>query len=88
MGVWFLQGQAMQELGAPATQVKMRVKTLKGGASGGTVASLINVVKEAAANPLLRKELANPYALSPKGHGFEARQHNVKSAEFDSAFDS
>ncbi|BCQ28671.1 saccharopine dehydrogenase NADP-binding domain-containing protein (plasmid) [Caballeronia sp. NK8] len=88
MGVWFLQRQAMQEFGAPATQVKMRVKTLKGGASGGTVASLINVVKEAAANPSLRKELANPYALCPKGHGFQTRQHNVKSAEFDSAFGS
>ncbi|MBN4747419.1 saccharopine dehydrogenase NADP-binding domain-containing protein, partial [Pandoraea nosoerga] len=38
MGVYFLQQQAMQQWGAPATHVKMRVKTLKGGASGGTVA--------------------------------------------------
>ncbi|WP_028217357.1 saccharopine dehydrogenase family protein [Paraburkholderia oxyphila] len=88
MGVWFLQQQAMRQWGVPATHVKMRLQTLKGGASGGTVASVINVVKEAAADPSLRKELVNPYALCPKGHGFKARQHYVKSAEFDSAFDA
>lgn len=88
MGVWFLQQQAMRQYGAPATHVKMRVKTLKGGASGGTVASMINVVQEAAADPSLRKTLLDPYALCPKDHGFEARQHYVRSAEFDNAFDA
>ncbi|RDK11400.1 saccharopine dehydrogenase family protein [Cupriavidus lacunae] len=88
MGVYFLQRQAMQHFGAPAAHVKMRVKTLKGGASGGTVASMINVVKEAAADPSLRKELVNPYALCPRGHGFTAHQHYVKAAEFDLDFDA
>lgn len=88
MGVWFLQQQAMRQYGAPATHVKMRVKTLKGGASGGTVASMINVVQEAAADPSLRKTLLDPYALCPRDHGFEARQHYVRSAEFDDAFDA
>lgn len=88
MGVWFLQQQAMRQYGAPATHVKMRVKTLKGGASGGTVASMINVVQEAAADPFLRKTLLDPYALCPRDHGFEARQHYVRSAEFDNAFDA
>ncbi|WP_416048235.1 saccharopine dehydrogenase family protein [Cupriavidus basilensis] len=88
MGVYFLQRQAMQHFGAPAAHVKMRVKTFKGGASGGTVASMINVVKEAAADPSLRKELVNPYALCPRGHGFTARQHYVSAAEFDTDFDA
>lgn len=79
MGVYFLQQHAMRQWGTPATQVKLRVKTLKGGASGGTIASLINVVQEAAADPALRKELADPYALCPKGHGFTARQRSVRS---------
>ncbi|TAK75576.1 MAG: saccharopine dehydrogenase [Aquabacterium sp.] len=86
MGVQFLQRQAMKQWGAPATQVKMRVKTLKGGASGGTVASMINVVREAAADPALRRELLNPYSLCPEGHGFTARQHYVGGAEFDPDF--
>lgn len=88
MGVYFLQQQAMQQWGTPATHVKMRVKTLKGGASGGTVASLINVVQEAAADPALRRELANPYSLCPNGHGFTARQHSTRGAAFDTDFDA
>lgn len=88
MGVYFLQQQAMQQWRVPATQVKMRVKTLKGGASGGTVASLLNVVQEAATDPVLRKQLLNPYMLCPNHHGFMVRQHFVKSAEFDPDFNA
>lgn len=88
MGVYFLQQKALKEWGAPAPRVKMRVKALKGGASGGTVASIINVVQEAAADPALRKELLNPYALCPEGHGFSVRQHSVKAAKFDPDFDA
>jgi len=83
IGVLFLQQHARRQWGVPATQVKMRVKTLKGGASGGTVASVINVVREAAADPALRRELLDPYALCPKDHRFTVRQHAVRSAEFD-----
>lgn len=86
MGVWFMQQQAQQQFGAPCTEVKMRVLSLKGGASGGTVASMINITKEAAANPALRKELANPYSLCPLGHGFKARQRNLKFAQYDADF--
>lgn len=84
LGVYYLQQQANKKYGAPCTNVKMGVKAIKGGMSGGTVASLLNVVKEATANPTLRKELANPYSLCPEGHGFKARQRNVKFATFDS----
>lgn len=88
MGVYFLQQQAQTLWKTPATKVKMRVKTLKGGASGGTVASLINVVQEAAADPILRKELVNPYSLCPANQHSSARQHVVKMAEFDADFDA
>lgn len=88
MGVYFLQQQAAKQFAAPATQIKMRVKTLKGGASGGTVASLLNVVKEAAADPALRKQLLDPYSICPKDHGYTHKQHFVKSAEFDADFNA
>ena len=86
MGVHFLQRQAMKRFGAPCTRVKMRVKVMRGGLSGGTVASLMNVVKEAAANPALRKELADPYSLCPPGSAPNVRQPNVRLAEFDVDF--
>lgn len=56
----------MQRLGAPCTRVKMRVKSMRGGITGGTIASLMSVVEEAAADPALRKELADPiYCARP-----------------------
>ena len=88
MGVWFLQREAQARFGAPCTRVKMRVRAMRGGFSGGTVASLMNVVKEAGRDPALRRELANPYSLCPKGHPTKARQPQVKSATFDSDFDA
>ena len=44
---------ALQRFGQPCMRVKMRVRAMRGGMSGGTVASLMNVVKEAAADPAL-----------------------------------
>jgi short subunit dehydrogenase-like uncharacterized protein len=88
MGVYYLQHQAQQQFNAPATQVSMRVKTLKGGASGGTVASLINVIQEAAADPALRKDLLNPYILCPQNHGNSQRQIYIKTAKFDPDFNA
>jgi short subunit dehydrogenase-like uncharacterized protein len=86
LGVYFIQQEAQTRFGQPLTCVKMRVKAAKGEFSGGTVASLLNVVKEASSNPELRKELANPYSVCPPNHGFTARQPNVKSAEYDRDF--
>ena len=51
MGVWFLQEKAAETLGAPCQDVRMRVKIAKGEFSGGTVASMMNIAKEAATAP-------------------------------------
>ncbi|MEP3589851.1 MAG: saccharopine dehydrogenase NADP-binding domain-containing protein, partial [Marinobacter sp.] len=68
MGVWFLQQKAEETFGQPCQDVRMRVKVAKGGLSGGTVASMINIAKEVGANPALRKELANPFSICPPEH--------------------
>lgn len=86
LGVHFLQQQARARLGVPCTAVKMRVRAARGSFSGGTVASLLNVVKEASADPALRKELANPYSICPDGYAPGVRQPNVKSAQYDADF--
>ncbi|MGH1506477.1 MAG: saccharopine dehydrogenase, partial [Acidimicrobiales bacterium] len=67
LGVWFTQQAAERRFGEPCTQIAMRVKAMKGGASGGTVASLLNVVDETRTDPELRATLANPFALAPEG---------------------
>ena len=59
---------------------------MRGGFSGGTVASLMNAIKEASSDPAVRKQLANPYSLCPRGYTPSARQPNVKFAEYDDDF--
>ncbi|MCG8393594.1 MAG: saccharopine dehydrogenase NADP-binding domain-containing protein [Pseudomonadales bacterium] len=86
MGVYFLQQQARARYRAPATQVKMRVKVAKGGVSGGTVASMMNIAKEAGKDPALRRKLANPYLLCPPDHGFTATQASISMPEHEEDF--
>ena len=81
LGVYFLQQAATEKFAEPCQQVRMRVRKLKGEFSGGTVASMINVTREVAADPALAKKLANPYLISP--NRLPARQPNVSFAEFD-----
>jgi short subunit dehydrogenase-like uncharacterized protein len=88
LGVHFLQQHAFTRFGRPLTRVKMRVKAMRGAASGGTVASMLNIVKEASGNPALRKELANPYALCPADAAAGVRQPNPKGPAYDEDFDA
>lgn len=88
LGVFFLQQQAKQRYGEYCEQVKMRVKAISGTASGGTVASLVNVVKEASCNPDLRRELADPYSICPPMHGCTTRQLDLKTGQYDASFKS
>lgn len=77
LGVWFTQQQAIEEFGEPCTSIDMRVKDMNGGASGGTLASMMNVMEEVAADKSLRKVLANPYALAPEGMREGVKQSEV-----------
>jgi short subunit dehydrogenase-like uncharacterized protein len=86
LGVFFLQREAMRRFGRPCERVTMRVRTMRGGFSGGTVASVMNFVKEAAANPALRKEIANPYSLCPDGYRPAVRQPSISGPQFDVDF--
>jgi short subunit dehydrogenase-like uncharacterized protein len=86
LGVHFLQQLAQTRYGQPCTRVKMRVKAARGGLSGGTFASMMNVVKEASTDPELRTELANPYSLCGDGSASGVQQPNVSGAEYDADF--
>jgi short subunit dehydrogenase-like uncharacterized protein len=68
LGVYHLQKLAIERTGQPASQIKMRVRRIRGGAKN---------------DPALRKALVNPYVLCPDGHPFSVRQKNHKSAEYD-----
>lgn len=88
MGVWFLQNEARARFGHPLPRVKMRVRAAKGGFSGGTVASLLNVIEEAQRDPALRKQLGDPYLISPALTDRPPRQPDVRGAVFDKDFNA
>jgi short subunit dehydrogenase-like uncharacterized protein len=60
VGVWLLA----QALG-PMRRATYVVEGLRGGFSGGTVASLIHAMEEASRDPARRQLMEDPYALSP-----------------------
>lgn len=88
IGVWHLQQQAMQRFGEPAKRVRMRVKAIKGGVSGGTVASMMNMAEQARSNSTMRHLLANPFALlADPTQSPSTRQPKVTLSEYDNTLD-
>jgi short subunit dehydrogenase-like uncharacterized protein len=83
LGVWFTQQRAIEALGEPCEQIGMRVTSMRGGASGGTLASMVNVLEEAARDPELKTMLADPYALVPAGSRPDIDQPEVTRPRVD-----
>ena len=67
IGVWFLQEEAKQRFGEYCQSIVMLVKATKGSASGGTVASLINLIEESRKDRDIARILVHPYSLNPEG---------------------
>jgi len=82
LGVYFHQKAAMERFGEPAVQIRMQVARIRGGASGGTVASIVNIARELASNPSLRRILADPYSLVPDGKA-SVRQPGISIPQRD-----
>ncbi|PID44882.1 MAG: saccharopine dehydrogenase [Proteobacteria bacterium] len=88
LGVFYLQQNAKEKFSTTCNRVTMRVKAAKGSFSGGTVASIVNAVKDAMNDPSVRKILGNPYSICPEGHPYKTRQFNQKSAVLDKDFNA
>jgi len=84
LGVFFLQQQATARFGAPCVVIDLLVRNIKGGASGGTFASMLNAIEEAQKDRKVARILADPYGLNPQGEreGPDGRdQHGVRYHE-------
>lgn len=81
IGVWYLQQQAIEKHGVPCHEATLLVRAMKGGASGGTYASMLNAIEQARQDRTVARVLADPYALNPDGErkGPDGRdQHGAK----------
>jgi short subunit dehydrogenase-like uncharacterized protein len=65
IGTFFLQGEMKARHGVPAHAIHYRVKGFKGGASGGTLASMLNMLEEAERDPEVLRVMNEPYSLNP-----------------------
>ena len=87
LGVYFTQREAQKKFGSNCSKMKMRVKNMRGSASGGTIATALNIAKELKEKPEVRRDMVNPYSLCSKDHGFKIRQKSIK-VEFDKTFNT
>jgi short subunit dehydrogenase-like uncharacterized protein len=65
MGVYFTQQESQKALGKPLSRMRYQLMKAKGGISGGTIASMMNLVEMAVKDKSVRALLANPYSLNP-----------------------
>jgi short subunit dehydrogenase-like uncharacterized protein len=61
----------------------MLVKATKGGPSGGTMASVLNLIKEARADRSVARVLSDPYGLNPPDERAGPDGHDQRSVIFD-----
>lgn len=87
LGVYHLQREAKSTFGKHCPNVKLRIKNMRGSASGGTIATALNIAKLVRKDPSIKKVLVNPYVLCPDNHGFKSRQQK-DGIYFDETFSS
>jgi len=67
LGVYRLHREMQRRHGVPCSVVKFRAREFRGGFSGGTIASMLNMLEEAEHDPAIRQVLEDPYGLNPAG---------------------
>jgi short subunit dehydrogenase-like uncharacterized protein len=65
LGVHFLQGAMRETHGEVANRAKSRIGQFSGAASGGTIASMMQMMEEARRDASVRRILLEPYSLNP-----------------------
>jgi short subunit dehydrogenase-like uncharacterized protein len=88
LGTWFTQQRAIEQFGEPCVEVRMSVKGAKGGVSGGTAASGMQMFEEMADDPELRKVVGNPYVLAPVDMRDGPKQPGMGRPTRDERFES
>ena len=86
IGVYFLQKEMIARHGVPARHVKFRLRTAKGGMSGGTADSGLAMVEKVEKDKNLRSQLTDPYLLNNNFRGADGPDRI--SPFYDEDFDS
>ncbi len=87
MGTYFSQREAQNVLGKPLKELRYQLMNAKGGVSGGTIASMMNLIELAVKDKAIRKLLANPYSLNPEPSFKGPDKGDQMSAKFSKVLD-
>ncbi len=85
LGAFFVQQEARARYGESSPKIKCGVKGFSGGASGGTVASMMNMMEEASRDSEITRIMSDPYAINPSGqrHGPDGKDRSSPFEEPD-----
>lgn len=88
LGVYFLQREAERRHGVHCEAIAMLVKATRGGASGGTIASMMNLIRESRADRSVARILVDPYALNPPDARSGPDRRDQQNVRFDADADA
>ena len=87
LGVLLLQKNSLEKFNKVCEKVNLYVRSIKGGVSGGTISSMINIKKYIHSHPDKRNVLKSPYSLNPIDKiNNNTRQPVLKSVRWDNSF--
>ena len=82
MGVYFIH-KNLPDVNIKLDNISMRLSGFKGSLSGGTYASMNNIITEASKDILIRKILTNPYGLNPEGQRSGPDKRDLNKVKYD-----
>lgn len=88
IGVYFLQQAAKEHYGEFCRDIALYVKAIKGTASGGTLASMMNIIEETREDREIAKILVHPYSLNPAGEREGPDGRDQQNVVYDEAADA
>jgi len=83
LGVLMLEDYAKEKYAGRCDAIRFFAGESKGSMSGGTVASIINMIEEGSRDPRVRRIAGNPYALDPGREGRGPDGSDQKGVRFD-----
>jgi short subunit dehydrogenase-like uncharacterized protein len=86
LGCWLVSEQMEKQHGMRCRQIKCRVKSMRGGFSGGTIASMAQVMEESRNDSSVRRLVQDPYALNPADRRTGPDRNDTTGVEWDAQF--
>jgi short subunit dehydrogenase-like uncharacterized protein len=83
LGTWMLVREAKAQFDLRLDEVKLITGRVRGGVSGGTIASMMQVIEDVKADRSILRKIGNPYGLNPEGERRGPDRGDQKGVRYD-----